>query len=186
MPHLARRAIEIALGVAAGLLVYAFIMAARDAYDRERNEPLRLLAPDLVTRRRAPDFELRDGAGRVHELGAGRGRPIVLNLWSTQCPPCIEELPSLAYLAEVARARRTFDVVTVCVDCTPSRLQELLPEAPELLVLLDPRRAVVERRYGTRMFPETFLIDASGDIRARFDGPRDWTSPVVLNLLEGL
>ena len=186
MPRPARWALELAFGVVAGLLVYGVAAAALDAFDRETGEPLRLLGAELVADRPAPDFELPDRQGRQLRLSSLRGRPVVLNLWSVACPPCIEELPSLSRLDRVGRERGTFSVVTVCIDATDEQLVELLPRGSELTVLLDPERRVVEGLYDTRMFPETFLIDRRGRIRARFDGRREWASPVVLSLLEAL
>jgi peroxiredoxin len=153
---------------------------------RVADDPLQALQPQLVTRRPAPDFSLPDRQGRSHTLQELRGRPVVLNFWSVDCPPCLEELPSLRRLSQIARAHGTFSVVTVSVDSTWEAVSHLFPEGDETLVLLDPERAVVTRSYGTSRFPETFLIDAEGNIRARFDGARDWSSREVLEVIGSL
>jgi hypothetical protein len=36
------------------------------------------------------------------------------------------------------------------------------------------------------MFPETWVIDPQGTIRARFDGARDWANGIVLDLVNSL
>jgi thiol-disulfide isomerase/thioredoxin len=188
MPRLHRRALGALFAVLAGFLLYGFSSAALDAADRELSHPLELLRPQLLTRAPAPDFELPDRMGRRHSLKALAGRAVLLNFWSSDCPPCIEELPSLIHLDEIARHRNTFSVVTVTVDESWDDVRRLFQKnaAPRLLVLFDPDRAVVERRYGTSKFPETYLIDRRGFIRARYDGQRPWHSPLVVNLLESL
>jgi len=188
VPRPLRWILELAFGVVAGLLVYGLVMAVVEAREREHDEPLRLLDPQQEERRPAPDFELRDRHGEVYRLSDFAGRPVVLNLWSIDCPPCVEEFPSLIRLSRVARERGTFSVVTVCVEGSWDDVREHFPggQQTDLLVLFDPEREIVERAYGTERFPETFLIDSGGDIRARFDGRRDWASPVVWNLLESL
>jgi peroxiredoxin len=148
--------------------------------------PLDELEPQLVTRRPAPDFELPDRQGRMHSLRALRGRPVVLNFWSVDCPPCVEEMPSLQRLSEIAQAHENFAVVTVSVDPSWDAVSRLFPEGDQTLVLFDPQRHVVTERYGTSMFPETYLIDADGNIRARFDGARDWSSRAVIEALQSL
>lgn len=148
--------------------------------------PLGELEPQLVTRRPAPDFELRDREGRVHTLRELRGRPVVLNFWSVDCPPCVEEMPSLRRLSEIARAHGDFAVVTVSVDPSWDAVSRLFPEGDQTLVLFDPQRHVVTDRYGTSMFPETYFIDAEGNIRARFDGARNWSSRAVIEALRSL
>jgi hypothetical protein len=45
----------------------------------------------------APDFVLKDLNGSKQALSAYKGRVVVLNFWSTTCPPCVQELPSLFF-----------------------------------------------------------------------------------------
>jgi thiol-disulfide isomerase/thioredoxin len=43
----------------------------------------------------APDFELHDLTGNTVSLQSLRGKPVLLNFWSTWCPPCRKEMPDL-------------------------------------------------------------------------------------------
>jgi thiol-disulfide isomerase/thioredoxin len=173
-----------AFALGAGAILFGFSSVAADAYHRELDVPLELLNPQIVTRELAPDFSLPDRQGRIHRLSALKGRPVLLNLWSSDCPPCIEELPSLAALEAVARQKGRFSVVTITIDESWEAIAPIFDgQEPPLTILFDGSRSVVEGRYKTKMFPETFIIDSDGYIRARFDGQRGWASPVVLNLL---
>lgn len=42
-----------------------------------------------------PDVSLRKADGQAVQLTAYRGRPLVINLWATWCPPCRREMPVL-------------------------------------------------------------------------------------------
>jgi hypothetical protein len=42
----------------------------------------------------------------------------------------------------------------------------------------------VKEKYGTNLFPETWIIDKEGIIRARFDGPRDWSGGAVAEYID--
>ena len=53
---------------------------------------------------------------------------------------------------------------------------------PPFAVLLDPEAKVVGSLFGTKLYPETWLIDPAGVIRMRFDGGRDWSHPLVLDV----
>src|SRR5699024_2017551 len=43
-----------------------------------------------------PELALEDLSGETVLLTAFHGRPVVLNLWATWCPPCRREMPLLA------------------------------------------------------------------------------------------
>ena len=49
----------------------------------------------------APAVTVRpvDHAGLVAEIAAHRGKVVVLDCWSTSCPPCVREFPRLVALA---------------------------------------------------------------------------------------
>jgi thiol-disulfide isomerase/thioredoxin len=138
--------------------------------------------------RRAPDFTLNDRWGRPYELEAQRGKVVVMNFWSITCPPCLEEMPSLEELATQADARWGDDVqvIAVSTDAGWNAVRTVLPADPELHHLFDPDKSTVEGKYGTSLYPETWIIDREGFVRFRYDGAFDWSSPVILDLIESL
>lgn len=182
-----RWALSLAFGATAAMLIWGLGVALAESFQQEGDRPLDRLRPQLLINEPAPDFTLTDHQGRQHRLSELEGRPVVLNFWSMACPPCRQEMPSLIRLSEIARRQGGFWVVTVTVESSWEEVQELFgTETPPLTVLFDPDRRVVESTYGTERFPETFLIDSAGNVRARFDGARDWSSPDVLEVLAGL
>ncbi|MBI2876547.1 MAG: TlpA family protein disulfide reductase, partial [Candidatus Tectomicrobia bacterium] len=48
----------------------------------------------------APDFTFPDLQGKPVRLSSLRGRVVLLNIWATWCPTCVEEMPSLQKLNE--------------------------------------------------------------------------------------
>lgn len=115
---------------------------------------LRQSAPPL------PTVELSSLDGSPAQLEAYIGRPIVLNLWATWCPPCRREMPVL----EDAQQRYP-DVAFVLVNQGESQaeVQSFLQQQGLALqdVLLDPRSAVM-RDTGSRALPTTLFFDANG------------------------
>jgi len=181
-----RFGIELVAGFAAIAVLFGAGKLVVAAVDAEFNDPLRLLRPQLVERRQAPAFELPDRNGTVHRLSDHAGRPVLINFWSVDCPPCLRELPSLMRLDAIAREQEWFSVLTVTIDESWDQVSRLFSNDTSLTVLFDPERRVVRDGFGTEMYPETFVIDSSGMIRARFDGERNWSSPEVLAMLEDL
>lgn len=175
----------------ASLGVFFFARTAMDGEARRACTPVCALRPDYVGRDRlAPDFDLPAiGGGRVR-LAEHRGRVVVLNFWTKTCRPCLEEMPSLATLAAATRSRRDVVVLTVSTDESAedaaATLRSVLGAEPAFATGIDPDAAVVAGRYGTKLYPETWIIDARGVVRARFDGPRDWSNAVVLDLVEAV
>jgi peroxiredoxin len=181
-------------------LTFFFVRAVADAETRRVEAPLRALVGDeafdalrrgqksdlhyLGNNRRAPDFTLKDRYGRAWRLSDRRGKLLVMNFWSITCPPCVEELPSLDYLAQLMRGRKDIEVISVSTDEGWDQVAKALPPIPSLTVLFDPDKQVVRDKYGTRLYPETWIIDARGIIRLRVDGARDWADSAALAAIE--
>ncbi|WP_394844432.1 TlpA family protein disulfide reductase [Pendulispora brunnea] len=178
--------------LAAGVLVYSFVSVAREGETRRRCAPMCLLHPEYAaTNRRAPDFSLKDMKGETVSLSQFRGKTVVLNFWTKTCGPCLEELPSIADLTKILRERSNDVVVlTVSVDQGPADVEDtlkaVLHDPPPFPILFDPDNEIVAGKYGTNLFPETWVIDPRGIIRARFDGKRNWSSSAVVELVDQL
>lgn len=158
-----------ALGGAA--LVYFFAQAALDGRRKETTTALELLQPAYDGNdRRAPDFELRDKNGKTFRLKSYRGKVVVLNFWTITCGPCREEMPSIEDMARIFEDDDDVVVLTVTADEDWGTVRRLFPDGePAMPVLFDPDRAIINGKYGTRLFPETWIIDRDGIIRARLD-----------------
>jgi peroxiredoxin len=181
-------------------LLFVFARAMADAEVRRRETPLRAMLGDepfealsrgektelhyLGDGLLAPDFTLTDQQGKPWRLRDQRGKVVVMNFWSVTCQPCVEEMPTFVTLAEIARRRSDIEVVTVSTDKDWSAVAPIFPPKARLKVLFDPDRKVVKDKYGTRLYPETWVIDRDGVVRMRIDGPRDWASALSLEAIE--
>jgi cytochrome c biogenesis protein CcmG/thiol:disulfide interchange protein DsbE len=118
----------------------------------------------------APDFVLPKLDGSVQKLSNFRGRPVLVNLWATWCPPCIAELPLLDAIVR-DYAPRGLVVLGVAGDDDDARVREFVAQrAPTFEVLLDPG-GTVGTQYGITGYPETFLVDRDGKLTAKYIGP---------------
>lgn len=181
-------------------LLFIFGRAIADGEQRRREAPIRALIGDESFERLragektemhyygatlgAPDFTLRDREGKPWKLSDQRGKVVVLNFWTVTCKPCVEEMPSLVELAAIAKDRPGIEVVAVTTDESWEAIETIMPPNLPLKVLFDPKREVVGGMFGTRMFPETWIIDAAGVIRLRVDGPREWNSALSIDAIE--
>jgi peroxiredoxin len=182
--------VQLAFVLCAAVAVYAFVSVAKEAEHRHSCTAECLVRPDYAgADRKAPDFALKDMNGRDVKLSDYRGKVVLLNFWTRNCGPCLKEMPSVAELAHIVADRKDVAVLAVSIDDGPADVSDILKsvlhEDPPFPVLFDPDGDhVVGAEYGTRLFPETWIIDKRGVIRARFDGGRDWASAMVVELLD--
>lgn len=174
---------------AAAVGVYSFVSVAKEGETRRRCAPTCLLRPSYAGyEKKAPSFTLKDVKGQDVSLESFRGKVVVLNFWTKTCGPCMEEMPEIADLARILRPMSDVAVLTVSTDETAEEahgtLKAVLREEPPFPILMDSDLKVVRDKYGTSLYPETWIIDKNGVIRARFDGAREWSSATVVQLVE--
>ncbi len=180
---------QLAFIAVASVAVFSFVRAARNDAHVARCTATCLFRPTYAgLDRTVPDFELVNLEGKPVRFSTLRGnKPVILNFWTKTCKPCLEEMPSLAQLAQIV-AKDGVRVVTISTDAGPEAVRDQLSvvlgaKPAPFEVLFDPDASVVGDKFGTTLFPETWLVDGSGVIRARIDGARDWTSPVSLEVI---
>ncbi len=152
------------------------------------------LEPDLwrAGRAPAPDITGTDRDGKRHRLADLRGKVVVLNLWASWCPPCREELGSLAALQR-RFPRDQVVVLALSSDPTWTDAARVADPHRELTFWLDPPTEPVRYNIGamasalgTRRLPETYLVDRRGDIRHRIVNTRDWNSTAATACIDAL
>ena len=105
---------------------------------------------------------------RPVDLGSYRGRPVVLNLWATWCPPCRREMPAFEQ-AQAAFPKVAFVMVNQGESAQHARAF-LEREGLTLTdVLLDPSSRTMQE-MGTRGLPTTLFFDTQGQLVASHVG----------------
>lgn len=111
-----------------------------------------------------PNLVLQALTGPPVQLAATQGKPLVINLWATWCPPCRREMPVLA-----KAAKDHPDVRFIFANEGEGRAaisQYLAREGLTLpIVLLDTAQAV-PRHYGTQGIPVTLFVLPNGRLAA--------------------
>ena len=132
------------------------------------------------------DFTLPDMDGRPVHLAALRGKVVFINVWTTWCPPCIEEMPTIQRLHEQLKPKGLV-VLAINMDALGRQTVEPFLSRRRLTfpILLDPE-SQTERLYQTAGIPESFIVDKAGLLVEKIVGPRDWAHPEVIALFERL
>jgi thiol-disulfide isomerase/thioredoxin len=107
----------------------------------------------------ALSFAALDG-GEPVPLSRFAGRPVVVNLWATWCPPCVREMP---VLQQAQAARPDVHFVFLNQGESPQAVANYLRKSGLALrnVLLDGR-VEVGAALGHRSLPTTLFFDAQG------------------------
>ena len=137
----------------------------------------------------APDFSLKDLNGRTVGLSGLKGRAVVLNFWSTTCPPCVAELPALNVLYHDLEGHGLV-VLGIALDASDKPVRELARRLRiEYPLLMDSTQEVYFDSYALFGQPVSILIDRTGTVQEKIVGQVDWASPDVrakiTNLLKG-
>lgn len=118
---------------------------------------------------RAPDFTvdlLDEGSFSLTDHLEADGRPLLLNLWASWCPPCREEMPDISAFAA---GHPEIAVLGVAVE---DRLEDARAFATEIdadypLAIADDG---FEESYPNFGLPVTYLLDEDGEITQVYNG----------------
>ncbi len=138
------------------------------------------VAPAAPATPAAPPVQLITAAQRREQLGAQRGKVIVLNLWATWCMPCLKEIPVLLQVTRQLEPRGVA-LIGVSMD-EPQALQSQVepfrlkffpgfrtwlraePDMDSFASVLDPA--------WNEILPTTYIIGRDGKLRTKIQGAR--------------
>ena len=122
--------------------------------------------------RPAPSFTLTPvGGGAPVSLESLRGKPVVIIVWATWCVPCFQELPALQGAARAMGSHVQF--LGVVYEDDEARVRSFLAERGQAYPSLLDDGARTAIAYGVAGVPETYFIDATGRISAKYSLPLD-------------
>ncbi|KAA0895394.1 TlpA family protein disulfide reductase [Oryzomonas rubra] len=135
---------------------------------------------------KAPNFNLKDLNGHKVTLDELKGNAVILNFWSTTCPPCIAEIPGLNTLYRDMRAKGLI-VLGIAIDSSEKPVREQANRLKiEYPVLLDSEKNVYFDTFGLFGQPVSILIDRSGIVRDKLIGQLDWNSAQIKGKVQKL
>lgn len=142
------------------------------------------------TRQKLAEFRLLSMEGAWVSANSLKGSVALLHFWATWCAPCLGELPEFLELATneslfTSKSKRRVQLVPISLDKSWKEAKKIFPETyhrERILPLLDSNAEVAEK-LGSYQYPETYLVDSQGVIRAKWVGPQDWKNPIVLAMI---
>jgi cytochrome c biogenesis protein CcmG/thiol:disulfide interchange protein DsbE len=170
-------AVILAAALLVGLLAYGVASKRADtSIDEAINAGQRVDAPTA----RLPVL----GHSGASSLADYQGKVVVLNFWASWCKPCTEELPLLEKTQKAISGQGALVLGANYKDVSDNALGFVRRFGLTYPSLRDKDGKFADR-YGTRAFPETFVIDRRGKIAAQRRGPVDqkWLDATLPPLL---
>ena len=112
------------------------------------------------------------GADGESSLADYKGKVVVLNFWASWCKPCTEELPLLEKTHKAISGENALVLGANYQDVSDNALGFVRRFKLTYPSLRDKDGEFADR-YGSRAFPETFVVDRRGRIAATRRGPVD-------------
>jgi thiol-disulfide isomerase/thioredoxin len=114
--------------------------------------------PDL-----APDFQVKDLAGKDLSLAGLRGKVVFLNFWATWCGPCRAEIPSLIELQN--RYKDRLQIVGMLVDEDDEEMVRKVVVSGKINYPVAMTPTEVRIAYGgISALPTVFVINSEGRV----------------------
>ncbi len=120
----------------------------------------------------APDFTRSDLSGSTLSLGRYHGKIVLLNFWATWCAPCLAEIPRFS-LWQQTYGPEGLQVLGVSMDDDSAPVKRTLRKYGIVYPVVMGDAPLGELYGGVLGLPQSYLIDASGRIVARYEGEPD-------------
>ena len=143
----------------------------------------------------APDFAFKDLDGGLVHLSDHSGEVVLVNIWATWCPPCVEEMPSMERLYQKIGGDG-FEILAVSIDAELGQFDLLGYGGGDIRAFADSFGLTfpilhnpsgdIQRLYRTMALPESFLVGRDGIIYKKVAGGTEWDAPEYMEQIRRL
>jgi peroxiredoxin len=118
----------------------------------------------------AAEFSLEDIKGKIHRLSDYRGKWVLVNYWTTWCPPCLKEIPELISLQNSHHNKDLF-VIGVAMDSGSSKVVADFAQAHGISYpVVMGNRKVTDQIGAVEGLPVSYLYDTKGELVSYQEG----------------
>jgi thiol-disulfide isomerase/thioredoxin len=119
----------------------------------------------------APELTVTDLRGKPISLSALKGRTVLLDFWTTWCPPCRADAPSLEKLHQ-KYGENELTIVGISVSEEREIVEKFLKEHPHGFSVVLTTENEMPRPYQVGLFPTYIVIDRDGTVSAAAEGDK--------------
>jgi len=113
----------------------------------------------------APDFTMQDASGKSVKLSDFKGKPVVLNIWTSWCSYCKAEMPYFESAYKQYGDKVQFVMLNpVKSERSADGGKNFIKSSGYTFPVFYETGGKVLSQYGLRGFPSTIFIDAQGNL----------------------
>ena len=128
----------------------------------------------------APEITVINGSNESVSLSELKGKPVVINMWATWCPYCVAEMQDIETVYQEYGEEVLFMLINLTDGNTETReMADAFIEENNITcpVYYDTDGAAV-KTLGIYSIPQTFFIDADGNMMAKVNGMTKYSTLV--------
>jgi thiol-disulfide isomerase/thioredoxin len=118
-------------------------------------------------------------------LSGLKGKVVLINFWTTWCPPCREEMPSLEKLYRHFKHEK-FTLLAVDIMEHPETVKTFARKYDLTFPILLDKTGDISAKYAANAIPTTYIINKAGKAVGKAIGPRKWNGDHAKAIIEEL
>ncbi|WPQ63076.1 TlpA disulfide reductase family protein [Chitinophaga sancti] len=170
------------------LMTVSFCFAARHQNEKWKQPNQTVTSADTTSvtpEYSGPDVTFMDENGNAVSLKSLKGKVVFINFWATWCPPCRHEMPSINKLKQSFTGNDNIVFLMVIIDGNIKKSKAFMKKNKYDLSVYIPNSEIPGNFLGSAI-PTTVILARNGDMIARIEGGRDYTSPEITKALNEL
>ena len=136
-------------------------------------------------RSEAPEILVTDETGRNRQSLPEKGYVTLMTFWTTWCPPCRAEMPSLQRLYEILESEG-LKIRAVNMNEEVSYVQDFMENMDLALPIVYFPDETYLGAYNLKGIPASYLIDSRGRIAAVIKDSASWDNPLIIRTIREL
>jgi thiol-disulfide isomerase/thioredoxin len=122
----------------------------------------------------APELTVKDIEGNPITLASLKGKTVLLDFWTTWCPPCRADAPALDKLYSKYGGK---DLVIVGISVSEDRVivEKFLKEHPHSFSVVLTTENEMPRPYQIGIFPTYIVINGDGTVASASEGEKGFS-----------
>jgi thiol-disulfide isomerase/thioredoxin len=122
----------------------------------------------------APEFTVTDIQGKTVTLSAFKGKTVLLDFWTTWCPPCRKDGPALDKLYQ-KYGEKSLIIVGISVSEDRSVVEKYLTEHPHAYPIVLSSENDFPNEYRIELLPTYIVIEPDGTLVSAVEGDQGFS-----------